>query len=59
MGTSSSDFDFAEEIYLSEVLDGNEGGDLQQLDAKFAEQLQFCYNVPSGNPTARRGEKTS
>ncbi|EOY27428.1 RING/U-box superfamily protein [Theobroma cacao] len=41
MGTSSSDFDFAEEIYLSEVLDGSEGGDLQQLDAKFAEQLQF------------------
>ncbi|XP_021294411.1 probable E3 ubiquitin-protein ligase RNF144A-B [Herrania umbratica] len=41
MGTSSSDFDFAEAIYLSEVLYGNGGGDLQQLDAKFAEQLQF------------------
>ncbi|XVF25316.1 hypothetical protein REPUB_Repub13aG0202900 [Reevesia pubescens] len=38
---SSSDLDFAEEIYWSEVLDGNEGEDLEQLDAKFAEVLQF------------------
>ncbi|XVE51760.1 hypothetical protein DITRI_Ditri02bG0066600 [Diplodiscus trichospermus] len=41
MAKASNDIDFAEEIYLSEVLDGNEGGDLQQFDAKFAEQLQF------------------
>ncbi|XVF27173.1 hypothetical protein REPUB_Repub14bG0083800 [Reevesia pubescens] len=38
---SSSDYDFSEEIFPSEALDGNGGGDLQQLDAKFAEQLQF------------------
>ncbi|XP_022721674.1 probable E3 ubiquitin-protein ligase RNF144A-B [Durio zibethinus] len=41
MAKASSDFDFAEGIYLSEVLDGNEGRDSQQLDAKFAEQLQL------------------
>ncbi|XWS16087.1 hypothetical protein CRYUN_Cryun34aG0055600 [Craigia yunnanensis] len=41
MAKVSSDFDFTEEIYLLEVLDGNEGGDLQQLNSKLAEQLQF------------------
>ncbi|XWS12249.1 hypothetical protein CRYUN_Cryun37aG0073300 [Craigia yunnanensis] len=40
MAKASSDFDFAEELYLSEILEGNEG-DLLQLDAKFAEQLHF------------------
>ncbi|XVE88528.1 hypothetical protein DITRI_Ditri19aG0076500 [Diplodiscus trichospermus] len=40
MAKASSDFDFAEDIYLSQVLDGN-GGDLEQSDAKFAEELQF------------------
>ncbi|XVF87014.1 hypothetical protein PTKIN_Ptkin18bG0086400 [Pterospermum kingtungense] len=39
MAKASSDFDFAERIFLSELLHGDE--DLQELDAQFAEQLQF------------------
>ncbi|XVF74205.1 hypothetical protein PTKIN_Ptkin13bG0091700 [Pterospermum kingtungense] len=41
MAKASSDLDFSQAIYLYEVLDGYGGGDLEQLDAKFAEQLQF------------------
>ncbi|MBA0774863.1 hypothetical protein Gotri_010042 [Gossypium trilobum] len=40
MAKVSSDFDFAEEVYWS-VLDGNEGGNLEDLDALLAEKLQF------------------